>query len=139
MSDSFEVFEGKTLADVFKDIYTNSENNKKQIEVLMKDLLKFVTDTASAIALVPILKEYLDVAVKNDEQLIKLASIVQKLASADAKGSENEFGLSELEKEQLMSNLGDTIKDIQDESDRIHEGLILNQLLFLRGNNGFTF
>ena len=58
MSDSFEVFEGKTLADVFKDIYTNSENNKKQIEVLMKDLLKFVTDTASAIALVPILKEF---------------------------------------------------------------------------------
>lgn len=121
MSDSFEVFEGKTLADVFKDIYNNSESNKKQIEVLMKDLLKFVTDTASAVALVPILKEYLDVAVRNDEQLIKLASIVQKLASAEAKGSENEFGLSELEKEQLMSNLGETIKDIQDESDRINE------------------
>ena len=121
MSDSFEVFEGKTLADVFKDIYNNSESNKKQIEVLMKDLLKFVTDTASAVALVPILKEYLDVAVRNDEQLIKLASIVQKLASAEAKGSENEFGLSELEKEQLMLNLGETIKDIQDESDRITE------------------
>jgi len=133
MSDSFEVFEGKTLADVFKDIYTNSENNKKQIEVLMKDLLKFVTDTASAIALVPILKEYLDVAVKNDEQLIKLASIVQKLASADAKGSENEFGLSELEKEQLMSNLGDTIKDIQDESDRIHEEIDIKSTSFPEG------
>ena len=65
MSDSFEVFEGKTLSDVFKDIYKNSENNKQQIEVLMKDLLKFVTDTASAVALVPILKDYLDVAVKN--------------------------------------------------------------------------
>ena len=133
MSDSFEVFEGKTLADVFKDIYTNSENNKKQIEVLMKDLLKFVTDTASAIALVPILKEYLDVAVKNDEQLIKLASIVQKLASADAKGSENEFGLSELEKEQLMSNLGDTIKDIQDESDRINEEIDSKSTSFPEG------
>ena len=78
MSDSYEVFEGKSLADVFKDIYTNSEENKKQIEVLMKDLLKFVTDTASAVALVPILKDYLDVAVKNDEQLIKVAAIVQK-------------------------------------------------------------
>jgi hypothetical protein len=133
MSDSFEVFEGKTLSDVFKDIYTNSENNKKQIEVLMKDLLKFITDTASAIALVPILKEYLDVAVKNDEQLIKLASIVQKLASAEAKGSENEFGLSELEKEQLMSNLGDTIKDIQDESDRINEEIDSKSTSFPEG------
>ena len=67
MADSYEVFEGKSLSDVFKDIYKNSEENKKQIEVLMKDLLKFVTDTASAVALVPILKDYLDVAVKNDE------------------------------------------------------------------------
>jgi len=123
MSDSFEVFEGKTLSDVFKDIYKNSENNKKQIEVLMKDLLKFVTGTASAVALVPILKDYLDVAVKNDEQLIKVAAIVQKLASAEAKGSENEFGLSELEKEQLMSGLTDTIQEIQNESDRINEDI----------------
>ena len=64
MSDSFEVFEGKTLADVFKDIYTNSENNKKQIEVLMKDLLKFVTDTASAIALVRFSKNILMLLLK---------------------------------------------------------------------------
>ena len=121
MADSYEVFEGKSLSDVFKDIYTNSKENKKQIEVLMKDLLKFVTDTASAVALVPILKDYLDVAVKNDEQLIKVAAIVQKLASAEAKGSDNEFGLSELEKEQLMSNLSDSIQEIQEESDRINE------------------
>ena len=72
MSDSYEVFEDKSLSDVFKDIYTNSKENKKQIEVLMKDLLKFVTDTTSTVALVPILKDYLDVAVKNDEQLIKV-------------------------------------------------------------------
>jgi len=130
MSDSFEVFEGKTLADVFKDIYNNSQSNKKQIEVLMKDLLKFVTDTASAVALVPILKEYLDVSVRNDEQLIKLASIVQKLASAESKGSEGEFGLSELEKEQLMSGLSDSIAEIQEQSDKISEDIDSTQSKF---------
>ena len=130
MSDSYEVFEGKSLADVFKDIYTNSEENKKQIEVLMKDLLKFVTDTASAVALVPILKDYLDVAVKNDEQLIKVAAIVQKLASAEAKGSDSEFGLSELEKEQLMSGLSDSIAEIQEESDRINQDIDSKQSKF---------
>ena len=130
MADSYEVFEGKSLSDVFKDIYTNSKENKKQIEVLMKDLLKFVTDTASAVALVPILKDYLDVAVKNDEQLIKVAAIVQKLASAEAKGSESEFGLSELEKEQLMSNLSDSIQEIQEESDRINEDVQSKQTNF---------
>ena len=130
MSDSYEVFEGKTLSDVFKDIYQNSESNKKQIEVLMKDLLKFVVDTPSAVALVPILKEYLDVAVKNDEQLIKVAAIVQKLATAESKGSENEFGLSELEKEQLMSNLSDSIQEIQEESDRINDEIDSKQTEF---------
>ncbi len=130
MSDSYEVFEGKTLANVFKDIYTNSEENKKQIEVLMKDLLRFVTDTASAVALVPILKDYLDVAVKNDEQLIKVAAIVQKLASAEAKGSDNEFGLSELEKEQLMSGLSDSIAEIQEQSDKINEDIDSKQSKF---------
>ena len=130
MSDSYEVFEGKTLANVFKDIYTNSEENKKQIEVLMKDLLRFVTDTASAVALVPILKDYLDVAVKNDEQLIKVAAIVQKLASAEAKGSDNEFGLSELEKEQLMSGLSDSIAEIQEQSDKINENIDSTQSKF---------
>ena len=130
MSDSYEVFEGKSLSDVFKDIYNNSESNKKQIEVLMKDLLKFVTDTASAVALVPILKDYLEVSVKNDEQLIKVAAIVQKLASAEAKGSDNEFGLSELEKEQLMSGLSDSIAEIQEESDRISEEIDSKQSKF---------
>ena len=130
MSDSYEVFEGKTLANVFKDIYTNSEENKKQIEVLMKDLLRFVTDTASAVALVPILKDYLDVAVKNDEQFIKVAAIVQKLASAEAKGSDNEFGLSELEKEQLMSGLSDSIAEIQEQSDKINEDIDSTQSKF---------
>jgi|TARA_Y100000114_G_C11759590_1_gene328803 hypothetical protein len=133
MSDSYEVFEGKSLSDVFKDIYNNSESNKKQIEVLMKDLLKFVTDTASAVALVPILKDYLEVSVKNDEQLIKVAAIVQKLASAEAKGSDNEFGLSELEKEQLMSGLTDTIQEIQEESDRISEEIDSKQSTFPEG------
>jgi len=133
MSDSYEVFEGKSLSDVFKDIYTNSEENKKQIEVLMKDLLKFVTDTASAVALVPILKDYLEVSVKNDEQLIKVAAIVQKLASAEAKGSDSEFGLSELEKEQLMSGLTDTIQEIQEESDRISEEIDNKQSSFPEG------
>ena len=87
----------------------------------MKDLLKFVTDTASAIALVPILKEYLEVSVKNDEQLIKVAAIVQKLASAEAKGSDSEFGLSELEKEQLMSAVEEVAADVQKHSDKITE------------------
>ena len=67
------------------------------------------------------IKEYLEINVKNDDQLIKMAGIVQRLISAENRGgAEDEFGLSEEEKSQLLSGIEDTIKDIQVESDKIY-------------------
>ena len=80
MAIDFEVFEGKTLSDVFKDIYDNSNRNKEQLEVLMKEVVGFIKDGDTAVQIIPMLKEYLEINVKNDEQLVKLATIVQRLA-----------------------------------------------------------
>ena len=67
------------------------------------------------------IKEYLEINVKNDDQLVKMAGIVQRLISAENKaGSEDEYGLTEEEKNQLMSNIKDTVVDLQSESDKIH-------------------
>ena len=67
------------------------------------------------------IKEYLEINVKNDDQLVKMAGIVQRLISAESKaGAENEYGLSDEEKNQLLSGMEDTIKDLQQESDKIH-------------------
>ena len=120
MAIDFEVFEGKSLSDVFKDIYDNSNRNKEQLEVLMKEVVGFIKDGDTAVQIIPMLKEYLEINVKNDEQLVKLATIVQRLATASKQGSEDEFGLSDTEKEQLLSGIETTIKDIQEESDKIH-------------------
>tara|TARA_R100001082_G_C4318514_1_gene140026 strand:- start:196 stop:573 length:378 start_codon:yes stop_codon:yes gene_type:complete len=120
MSADYEIFEGKTLSDVFKDIYDNSKKNKEQLEVLMKEVVGFIKDGDTAVQIIPMLKEYLEINVKNDEQLVKLATIVQRLAQGAAKGdSENEFGLSEKEKQQLMDNIHSTVEELQDESDNI--------------------
>ena len=73
------------------------------------------------ISLADWIKEYLEINVKNDDQLVKMAGIVQRLISTEARaGAEDEFGLSEEEKTQLLSGIEDTIKDIQTESDKIH-------------------
>ncbi len=123
MAIDFEIFEGKTLSDVFKDIYDNSKNNKKQLEVLMKEVVGFIKDGDTAVQIVPMLKEYLEINVKNDEQLVKLATIVQRLAQGTSKGdAEGEFGLTEKEKEQLMSNIQQTVEELQDHSDKITSG-----------------
>ena len=120
MSIDYEIFEGKSLSSLFEDIYKNTEYNRKQLDVLTKELVQFIKDGDTAIQIVPMIKEYLEINVKNDDQLVKLASIVQRLISAEGKvGAEDEFGLSEKEKEQLIAGMEDTIKDIQLESDKI--------------------
>ena len=120
MAIDFEVFEGKTLSDIFKDIYDNSEKNKKQLEVLMKDVVGFIKDGDTAVQIIPMLKEYLEINVKNDEQLLKLATIVQRMATAKVNtGSEDEFGISDKEKEQLLASIQEVSNEVQDYSDKI--------------------
>ena len=121
MSIDYEIFQGKSLSSLFKDIYDNTQFNRKQLDVLTKELVQFIKDGDTAIQIVPMIKEYLEINVKNDDQLVKMAGIVQRLISAESKGGvEDEYGLSDSEKEQLLTGIEDTIKDIQVESDKIH-------------------
>tara|TARA_B100001778_G_C18475335_1_gene577731 strand:+ start:100 stop:492 length:393 start_codon:yes stop_codon:yes gene_type:complete len=122
MANNYEIFEGKSLSDLFEDIYTNTQENKKQLEVLMKEVVGFIKDGDTAVQIIPMLKEYLEINVKNDDQLVKIAAIVQRMIAAEAKGgSEDEFGLSEAEKEQLMSAVEEVAADVQKHSDKITE------------------
>ena len=120
MSIDYEIFDGKSLSSLIKDIYDNTQFNRKQLDVLTKELVQFIKDGDTAVQIVPMIKEYLEINVKNDDQLVKMAGIVQRLISAEQRAtSEDEFGLSEEEKNQLMNNLEDAVKDIQVENDRI--------------------
>ena len=120
MAIDYEIFDGKSLSSLFKDIYDNTTFNRKQLEVLTKELVQFIKDGDTAVQIVPMIKEYLEINVKNDDQLVKMAGIVQRLISAEGKvGSEDEYGLSEEEKTQLLLGMEDTIKDMQLESDNI--------------------
>ena len=120
MSQDYELFEGKSLSSLFKDIYDNSKHNKTQLEMLVKEVASFIKDGDMAIQLIPMIKEYLEINVKNDEQLVKLATIVQRMATANSKGDDDDnFMLSDREKEQLMSNIQSTVEELQDHSDNI--------------------
>ena len=124
MAINFEVFEGKSLSDVFKDIYENTEFNRKQLEVLTKELVQFIKDGDTAVQIIPMLKEYLEINVKNDDQLVKMAAVVQRIISAEQRGgSEDEFGLSDKEKEQLMGALEEAATDLQTRADEINEDI----------------
>jgi hypothetical protein len=125
MSNDYEIFEGKTLSDVFKDIYDNSKTNKQQLEVLMKEVVGFIKDGDTAVQIIPMLKEYLEINVKNDEQLVKLATIVQRITAAEKRISDSgdEFGLSESEKEQLMNAIESDVQELQIKKDEIESSI----------------
>ena len=125
MAKDYEIFEGKTLSDVFKDIYDNSKTNKQQLEVLMKEVVGFIKDGDTAVQIVPMLKEYLEINVKNDEQLVKLATIVQRITAAEGRVSDSgdEFGLSEAEKEQLMKAIESDVQELQIKTDEIESSI----------------
>jgi len=124
MAINFEVFKGKSLSDLFKDIYDNSTRNKEQLEVLMKEVVGFIKDGDTAVQIIPMLKEYLEINVKNDDQLVKMAAVVQRIISAEQRGgADDEFGLSDKEKEQLMGALEEAASDLQNRADEIDEDI----------------
>ena len=107
MSNDYEIFKGKSLASLFEDIYQNQTYNRNQLDVLTKNITAMIKDGDTAVQIIPMMKEYLEINVKNDEQLVKLATIVQRITAAEKRVSadEGEFGLSEAEKEQLLTEI----------------------------------
>ena len=114
MATEFQLFDGKNLSSLFKDIYDNQLNKKKNISDLIESLRKLIRNVGEATVIAPIIKDLIEVSVKNDDHLIKLATIAQRLASAEAKGIGEDGWLSEHEKLQLLNDLDDTINEIQE-------------------------
>ena len=119
MSDNKEIFKGKTFQDLTKDIYENTVDKKKQIDLLISEIHGFITTIDDVILVAPIIKEYMEVSVKNDEHLVKLAGVLQRIISKSQGDSDETMLLSDSEKEELMGTLQNTVNDLQKESDRL--------------------
>ena len=121
MIDKNEIFEGKTFQDLTKDIYENTQNKKKQIDLLVSEIHGFITTIDDVILVAPIIKEYMEVSVKNDEHLVKLAGVLQRIITKSSGADEESILLSDAEKDELMETLQETVNDLQKESDRLSD------------------
>jgi hypothetical protein len=97
------IFEGKKFSDLFKEIYENQKKKEKQISALISELKPLIQEIGDATLIVPLIKEYLEISIKNDEQLIKMANIIQR--ALQNQGSNSEVLLTEAEKAQLFSEV----------------------------------
>jgi hypothetical protein len=97
------VFGGKKFSDILEEIYNNQKKKEKQISALISELKPLVNEIGDATLIVPLIKEYLEISVKNDEQLIKMATIIQRIMSNSS--TEGGLGISEEEKAQLLAEI----------------------------------
>jgi len=132
MVDKNEIFDGKTFQDLTKDIYENTTKRKVQIDLLISEIHGFITTIDDVVMVAPIIKEYMDTAVRNDEHLVKLAGVLQRIISKSQGDSDESMLLSDEEKEELMGTLQDTVDDLQKESERLES--TKNKTIDLGGN-----
>ena len=97
------VFGDKKFSDLLEEIYNNQKRRDAQVVALISELKPLVQEIGDATLIVPLIKEYMEIGVKNDEALIKMATIVQRaLQNVDEDGG---FGISEEEKDQLLAEM----------------------------------
>jgi hypothetical protein len=118
MSSEFELFDGTSFSDLMRDVYHNSKKKSRQIDSLIQELRPMIKNVGDATVMVPLIKDYLEVSVKNDDALVKLAAIVQRIVSASSNADDgNEFGMTDEERRRLLEEAEEEIKTIQKTTD----------------------
>ena len=97
------LFGKKTFADLLKEIHTNQKDKEVQLRSLIEGLKPLITDPGEATMIVPLIKEYMELAIKNDDALIKMAGIVQR--AMNSKMADDTEILSDDDKEMLFASL----------------------------------
>ena len=118
MSTNFELFPGKNLSGLFEDIYDNQQNKKQRISELISEMKKIIRHAGDMAVIGPIIKDLVDTSVRNDESLIKMAAIAQRMIASKDKVDGDTGFLSDDEKEQLLSELEETAKEVVDEQEQ---------------------
>ena len=103
------IFDNKTFSDLLKEIHTNQKKKGKQIGQLIAELRPLIQNLGDATVVVPLIKEYMEISVKNDDHLLKMAAIVQRLSIG------NTTSCGDMLTEEEMNQLQDIIEETEKE------------------------
>jgi len=119
MEKDFNIFDDKKFSDLSKEIYENSKLKKTQIDLFIQEVHSYIQGIEDIAIVGPVLKELFDVAVKNDDNLLKLATVIQRIMNKQADIVDDASLLTDDEKQELMDTLEEAAADLQDKSDEI--------------------
>ena len=106
------LFDDKSFSDLLKEIHGNQKKKAKQLASLIAELRPLVQSLGDATVVVPLIKEYMEISVKNDDQLIKMAAIVQRLSTGAAQNGDGGLLTAE-EMDQLMDVAEEIAKTVE--------------------------
>ena len=106
------LFDDKSFSDLLKEIHKNQSMKSKQLASLIAELRPLITSLGDATVVVPLIKEYMEISVKNDDQLIKMAAIVQRLSTGTTNTGDGGM-LTEEEMEQLQGIAEEIAKTVE--------------------------
>ena len=106
------LFDDKSFSDLLKEIHKNQSKKSKQLASLIAELRPLITNLGDATVVVPLIKEYMEISVKNDDQLIKMAAIVQRLSTGSTSSGDGGL-LTEEEMEQLQQVAEEISKTVE--------------------------
>ena len=119
MENDIKIFGDKNFSDLSQEIYENNKLKKTQIDLLIQEVHGYIQGIEDIAIVGPIIKELMDVGIKNDDNLVKLATLYQRIMSKQTVDESGVSLLSDEEKEQLMASLEDVAEDLQKKKDDI--------------------
>ena len=106
------IFDDKSFSDLLKEIHKNQSKKSKQLASLIAELRPLISSLGDATVVVPLIKEYMEISIKNDDQLIKMAAIVQRLSTGASSTGDGGL-LTEEEMEQLQQVAEEISKTVE--------------------------
>ena len=119
MDNDIKIFGDKNFSDLSQEIYENNKLKKTQIDLLIQEVHGYIQGIEDIAIVGPIIKELMDVGIKNDDNLVKLATLYQRIMSKQTVDESDVGLLTEEEKEQLMASLEDVAGDLQKKKDEL--------------------
>ena len=119
MDNDIKIFGDKNFSDLSQEIYENNKLKNTQIELLIQEVHGYIQGIEDIAIVGPIIKELMDVGIKNDDNLVKLSTLYQRIMSKQTIDESGVSLLSDEEKEQLMASLEDVAEDLQKKKDDI--------------------
>ena len=119
MENDIKIFGDKNFSDLSQEIYENNKLKKTQIDLLIQEVHGYIQGIEDIAIVGPIIKELMDVGIKNDDNLVKLATLYQRIMSKQTVDESDVGLLTEEEKEQLMASLEDVAGDLQKKKDEL--------------------